>query len=96
MWTIICNTYCNCAEGDNLSKTTEGQKICHRGYRTALEFQSFGLTLLTSPFTTYHIGLSVEVSMGDCVAADIGKTDYKLVLTSFIECISQVRRLESG
>ena len=28
--------------------------------------------------------------MGDCVAADIGKTDYKLVLTSFIECISQV------
>ena len=32
--------------------------------------------------------------MGDCVATDIGKADYKL--TSFIECIRQVRRLESG
>ena len=61
----------NCAEGDILSKTTESKN--YQEITGLRGIPSFGLTLLTSPFDNLYIGLSAEVSMGDCVAVDIGK-----------------------
>ena len=39
------------------------------------------------PIHNLYIGISADVSMADSVAADISKTECKLVLTSFIECV---------